>query len=109
MSDVNKLSDAEEERLAILGEECAEIVQLVGKIIRHGYESFHPANPELTNRMLLAKEIGHFLANLDLMTSRSDVDKHLIETSSDLKKLTRSKYTHYQNYSAEDFPKIYAL
>jgi hypothetical protein len=36
----NQLTDAEAERLALLAEECGEVVQVIGKILRHGYESY---------------------------------------------------------------------
>lgn len=38
----NGLSPAEAERLAILAEECSEVVQKVCKTLRNGYESTHP-------------------------------------------------------------------
>jgi len=42
----NGLSPAEAERLALLAEECGEVVQAVCKVLRHGYES---TNPTLCN------------------------------------------------------------
>lgn len=43
MSDfTNNLTAAEQERLAILAEEMGEALQIIGKIIRHGYESYNP-------------------------------------------------------------------
>ncbi len=38
----NRLTPAEAERLAMLAEEAAEVIQIVGKILRHGYASYHP-------------------------------------------------------------------
>lgn len=35
----NNLTDVEIERLGLLAEECGEVLQLVGKILQHGYES----------------------------------------------------------------------
>ena len=37
MNNFNQLTPAETERLAILAEECGEVIQAVGKILRHGY------------------------------------------------------------------------
>lgn len=54
----NGLTPGETERLAMLAEECAEVVQIVGKILRHGYDSYHPENQALTNKDLLANEIA---------------------------------------------------
>lgn len=53
----NKLTPAEAERLAMLAEECAEVIQIIGKILRHGYESHHPETPDITNRDLLGNEL----------------------------------------------------
>lgn len=57
MNHFNKLTPAEAERLAMLAEECGEVIQVVGKILRHGYDSYHPVNPRVSNRDLLAKEL----------------------------------------------------
>ena len=32
----NNLTPGEAERLAILAEECGEVIQIIGKILRHG-------------------------------------------------------------------------
>jgi len=54
----NELSPGQAERLAILLEECGEVVQICGKILRHGYESYHPKDYfETSNRELLRDEI----------------------------------------------------
>ena len=57
----NGLTPAEAERLAMLAEECGEVIQMVGKILRHGYESHHPDRPEVTNRALLEIEVTDVL------------------------------------------------
>ena len=58
----NKLTPAEAERLAMLAEECGEVIQVIGKILRHGYDSFHPADHSVTNRDLLGRELTDLLA-----------------------------------------------
>lgn len=67
MEHFNKLTPAEAERLAMLAEECGEVIQIVGKILRHGYDSYHPVNPRLTNRDLLANELRDVNAILQAM------------------------------------------
>ena len=52
----NGLTEAEAELLAILSEECGEVVQMVGKVLRHGLESDYKAKGK--NRDLLQQEIG---------------------------------------------------
>lgn len=54
----NKLSNAELERLACLAEECGEVVQVVGKIISHGYENSHKKYDYKTPREMLEQEIA---------------------------------------------------
>lgn len=52
------MTEAERERLIMLAEEAGEVVQIVGKILRHGYESYHPDDPlQVTNREHLTNEI----------------------------------------------------
>lgn len=52
----NQLTPAQTERLAILAEECAEVIQVIGKILRHGLDSFHPKT-RVANRTALMHEI----------------------------------------------------
>lgn len=74
------LSPAEQERLALLAEECAEVIQIIGKIWRHGYESTHPDDPEgPTNRHMLETEIGHVQAALDILARRPDLSVQNID------------------------------
>ena len=69
----NGLRPDEAERLAMLAEECGEVVQVIGKILRHGYESKHPAHLDgPTNRDLLAKECADVMAVLKLMANAGD-------------------------------------
>ena len=43
----NELTPAEAGAiLRLLAEEMGEALQVVGKILRHGYESYHPSHPE---------------------------------------------------------------
>jgi len=69
----NQLTPAEAERLAMLAEECAEVIQVVGKILRHGYESYHPETPDITNRELLGKELSDLAAVETEMIVRKDI------------------------------------
>ena len=74
MDHFNKLTPAQAERLAMLAEECAEVIQIVGKILRHGYESYHPETPQETNRDMLEDEVGDLHAVLEMMRSAGDAD-----------------------------------
>jgi NTP pyrophosphatase (non-canonical NTP hydrolase) len=68
----NGLTHDMSERLAILTEEIGEVLQVIGKIERHGYESSHPDRPENTNRDDLERELGHVQAAIDIMCGLFD-------------------------------------
>lgn len=91
----NQLSPDEAERLALLAEEAAEVIQVVGKILRHGYESHHP-NGGPNNRALLEDELGDFEAAVSMLADADDVSlKEITDAKHD--KLDRvKKYLHHQ-------------
>ncbi len=71
----NGLTDAQLERLAILSEEMGEAQQVIGKILRHGYDSWHPKDPlGPNNRELLEKELSHVRYMTDWLLGRKDID-----------------------------------
>jgi NTP pyrophosphatase (non-canonical NTP hydrolase) len=93
----NELMPAELERLALLSEECGEVIQIIGKIIRHGYESCNPNDPEgVTNRELLEKELGDVDFATALLCRAKDVRRWKIESHSEVKGLKIGKYLHHQ-------------
>ena len=93
----NGLSPAEDERLAVLLEECGEVIQIIGKIQRHGYENFNPFDDDkTTNRQLLEKEMGHYGAAMGLLIQNKDVDwkkcnEHDVEKQESIK-----QWLHHQ-------------
>jgi len=67
--------DAEKERLYMLAEEAAEVIQMVNKILRHGYDGYHPDDPlQTTNSELLQNEINDLLSIVDRMNLYNDID-----------------------------------
>lgn len=94
----NELTPAEAERLTLLMEECAEVIQIICKIQRHGYFSHHPNQPHITNNLLLAEEIGHVLAAKCLLVEYADIDALAISHSQEKKTLgyRAKKYLHHQ-------------
>ena len=66
------LTVAEIERLAMLSEECGEVVMAVGKILRHGYQSQSPYGGP-TNRVFVEREIGDVRAVIDMMIDAGDI------------------------------------
>jgi len=92
----NGLSEEEQERLSILMEECGEVIQAIGKIQRHGYESYNPNDPlKRTNRELLAIEMGDVLYASRLLSRNGDVpDKYIVECAKQ-KQMKIPKYLHH--------------
>ncbi len=92
----NKLSKAELERLALLVEECAEVIHIVGKILRHGYESWHPDYGPSSNRCLLERELGHVKYAVKLLKDNGDIDYSLVIDSQELKDRRVQQFLHHQ-------------
>lgn len=91
----NKLTDAEAERLAILIEECGEVVQIACKILRHGFASYHPSGGP-ANREELEKELGDLACAAELLVRARDVRKRRIAEHAGEKIDSLRKYTHHQ-------------
>lgn len=62
------------ERLVMLAEEAGKIVHAVHKVLRHGYENYHPHDPDrVTNRATLVQEIRDLVAVASAMGSKGDI------------------------------------
>lgn len=96
MNNANGLSPAETERLSILSEELGESVQAVGKILRHGYESYNPDNPKETNRLDLEKELGDVYAAASMMYAAKDISRRRVIGSSRKKLSKQNRNLHHQ-------------
>jgi NTP pyrophosphatase (non-canonical NTP hydrolase) len=96
----NGLDPAEAERLTMLIEECGEVIQAATKILRHGFASYNPKDPNSpSNRVALRKEIEDVQAIIFAMERAHDVnpDFNFIERWQ-----AKLKYTHYQGAAAQD-------
>lgn len=93
----NELSEAETERLAIVIEECGEVIQAGCKILRHGYESHNPlVSNRKTNRESLAREIGDLLHAVNRLTECNDVDARMVGDRARSKPEHIKPYLHHQ-------------
>lgn len=94
----NGLTPAETERLALIAEECAEVTQVIGKILRHGYESSSPFDPErVTNRQNLEIEAGQLLYALALATTAGDISTRGVAFGRTNKAQTVARWLHHQD------------
>lgn len=93
------LSDAERERLALLAEECGEVMQVIGKILRHGYESHNPTLPKVhrvTNRTMLENELGDLKAAILIASHNGDIGPVEMDSAM-MRKLGKvGRYLHFQ-------------
>jgi len=96
MTHFNQLTPAEAERLALLAEECGEVIQVIGKILRHGWDSRNPLLLDsLTNRQSLEKELGHLSVALALMYEANDSGSLARMIAHDEKLLTINQWLHH--------------
>lgn len=68
------------EPLHVLQEECAEVIQVISKVQRFGWESHNPFNtPIKTNKNHLVEELGDVLACIEIVASVYELDTELLE------------------------------
>jgi NTP pyrophosphatase (non-canonical NTP hydrolase) len=92
----NALTPAQAERLALLLEELGEAQQAIGKILRHGYESYSPSDPsETSNRAALEREMGDVMCALTLLIANGDLNDHNVSDRSQQKAETIRPYLHH--------------
>ena len=94
----NDLTDAEAERLALLLEELGEATQAIGKILRHGYQSYNPltAGKSDSNREALERELGHVRHAIDRLTLARDLNALAIQGAMRVKADRISRWLHHQ-------------
>lgn len=90
-----KLTAEQVERLAMLAEEAGEVVQAVGKVLRHGYSSTHPDGGP-TNRAALCREVGDLFGIVSEMCAQGDLESLAIEIAGSAKWAKALRYTHHQ-------------
>jgi len=93
----NELSDAQAERLSILLEEMGEALQCIGKIQRHGYESYNPVvSRGLTNRRDLERELGHVSSAIKMLADVRDINMEGVKQSMVEKGESIRRWLHHQ-------------
>lgn len=92
----NSLTPSEAERLAMLAEEAGEIVQAIGKILRHGYTSCHP-DGGIDNRDSLRSEVIDLLGVVHMMRRAGDLDVRVYTGGQMVESSDRKlAYSHHQ-------------
>lgn len=99
MEHFNKLTPAEAERLALLAEECGEVIQAIGKVLRHGYESAHPDGGP-TNRKALERECGDVYHAIWRAIGAGDIDGNGMSQRADDKARSVGCFLHHQGQNS---------
>lgn len=93
----NELTPAQHERLSFLLEELGEAQQAIGKVLRHGYESYNPDDTDAgSNRYQLAKELGHVRCAMIMLCNGGELTKELIHASAKSKAVAVLEWMHHQ-------------
>lgn len=87
------MNKKESELLNITLEECAEVVQAISKVFRFGWDSCHPNEPYVTNKMHLEEEIGDLVCMIRLLEDRGIIDPVEVETAVHNKRKKLAKWS----------------
>ena len=86
------------EALDLLQEECAEIVQIISKIRRFGWKSYHPEDPDkITNHQLFNDEVGDFETLKNYLIEAQVLDPIHLGKRIKFKKEKLKKYSNIYN------------
>lgn len=96
MRQFNQLTPKQVELLGGTSEECGEVVQVIGKILRHGLDSRKPTdiNSE-TNRKNLTAELADIAAMTDLLIENGVIDATDWQALKDKKRARFEQYAHH--------------
>jgi NTP pyrophosphatase (non-canonical NTP hydrolase) len=96
----NKLLPESAEALALIAEECAEVIQAIAKIQRHGFYSEHPVSG-IPNWTTLHREVGDLLAALRIGEVNQVIDWGNVIRARDSKLMKVSRYLHHAKVTAD--------
>ena len=84
--------------LTHLIEECSEVIQEACKIYRFGLHSYHPDEPEKTNRMRLREELIDLQAMIDITLAEIVVyEPNDVLTEDEIEAIVTKKYNAILN------------
>jgi hypothetical protein len=90
------LREDQRERLELLIEEASEIIKAGTKILRHGYDSYNPDDPEAgNNERHLRKELLELFTVAERMMAEHDISRIDFNKSVEVWK-KKLQYCHHQ-------------
>ena len=92
---VKRVSAVDRELLICLMEECAEVIHIASKTVRHGLESYNPRElAGRSNKQALNREVGDLTCLITLLQQRTILHSDVISRYHDIKLRTLSEYLH---------------
>lgn len=91
-----KLDDRQTEVLLIAQEECAEVTQVISKVMRFGLLNRHP-NEDRTNQERLEEEIGDLQCMIDLLCETKLIDPEFVRRAAAAKRHKLQKWSNIFN------------
>ena len=89
------ITNYSEELLTILGEECAEVIQILAKIERFGQDSCYPGETK-NNMDRLHEEIADILAVVDLLLNEEMLDDHKLQNGKLKKRVKLNQFMKFK-------------
>lgn len=99
------IKEAYDERICLLAEESAEVVQECMKIMRFGKDDYHPVTKK-SNIELLHKEVADVLFAVALMVHEGDLDFDLLNQYVNEKKHKFFNFTRHNQGSLSSMGEI---
>ena len=96
------MTPAQHEALAILAEECGEVMQVIGKMLRHGIVVDHPTMGKWDNTRELMIEMADAVVAMTLVARELDLSVDQIECNLHTKVEALRKWTHNIDWSKYD-------
>lgn len=84
------MNNKQQEILLITQEECAEVTQVISKILRFGLDETYDGK---TNRERLEEEVGDLMCMIELLQAHELIDPEF------LRQATRTKYSKLERWS----------
>ena len=91
----NSLNEAQVERLVIMQEAAAEVIHACSKILRYGYDSYHPST-KMTNSDALHAELADFVWLFNKFAAEGEISKERVHQMLEAKARLKKAYTKHQ-------------
>lgn len=92
----NELSPRQAELFDLMQEECAEAIQAIAKVKRHGLESYNPDDTEAgSNKEQMERELGQVLACIELLDKNGIISAAALKKHKDAKLKNVLEYLHH--------------